>query len=423
MLAAALCLVLVDLNDLCLAQVQPRILCLIFFQGIHCSLFSGRITPLATHFLIVAAQFAVSHSAGDLVENALCGGVVFCERELVIIPAGTGILVVASVFILVTLVVVGDSIYKVRLCASSVYKRFSILAPFQRGVQQDAVRGLRLAVFLLRQGQMGIRCQIKVVDVVSIIVNLSLFTVDHYIGFLALLINRSVLRNTLHLTSGLLVVVRRFFLGGASVVFAFLLGGGFQLLQVRSQLGIGHGIIVDHISHYHGNFFPFHCVVNFQGLDHAVLIVLDDKGLLVLLSFYTGFFQLLEERFLGFFLRAAGACNRVRLLDVHSQLLFLSNVACRVGLAIFSRVGNGMLVSIHGIHGVFAFAIFFIKLSLDLILAQLPGGNGDDGHSAIFIGLFVGCSIFTQRHPFIGRSAVCKGNRSIVTGLAAPLIL
>ena len=190
------------------------------------------------------------------------------------------------------------------------------------------------------------------------------------------------------------------------------------------------------MSHYHGNFFPFHCVVNFQGLDHAVLIVLDDKGLTVLLSIYTGFFQLLEERFPCIILRAAGACNRVRLLDVHSQLLFLSNVACRVGLAIFSRVGNGMLVSIHGIHGVFAFAIFFIKLSLDLILAQLPGGNGDDGHSAIGFGLFVGFgfgfgfTIFSfafQRHPGIGRAVgfkISKVKRSIATVLAAaPLLL
>ena len=86
-----------------------------------------------------------------------------------------------------------------------------------------------------------------------------------------------------------------------------------------------------------------------------------------------------------------------------------------------------MIVSIHG---VFAWAIFFIKLSLDLILAQLPGGNGDDGHGAIFIGLFVGfgsnCIRVFQRHPCIGCSVgfkVSKVKRSIVTVIAAPLIL
>ena len=361
--AAALCLVLVDLNDLCLAQVQLRMICYIFFQVSLCSLFSGRITPLARRFLIGIAQFAVSHLALDLVENALCGGVViFCGRFL--IPAGTGILVVAGAWIVVILVVVGDAIHKVRLCASSLYKRFCTLAPFQRGVQQDAVIGLRLSVFLLlRQGQMGIRCQIKVVDVVPVIVDSMLFTVDYYIVSVPPLINLLLRRNTLHLTTGIIPVVRRSIpIGGAGVVFAVLLGGVFQLIQVRSQLGIGHGIIVDHMSHYHGNFFPFHCVVNFQGLDLAVLSVLDDKGLMVLLSFFTGFFQLLEERFLGFFVRAAGGCNLVRLLDFHSQFFFLSNVACRVGLAIFSLVGNGLIFKVQADK-------VASKLSLDLFLA------------------------------------------------------
>ena len=447
--AAALCLVLVDLNDLCITQVQQRILCLIFFQGIHCSVFSGRIIligvrskPTGRRCLIVAAQFAVSHLALDLVENALCGGAVFCERakQLIIIPAGTGILVVAGVFIVVSLVVVGNAVYKVRLCASSLYKRFSVLAPFQRGVQQDAVRGLRLAVFLLRQGQMGIRCQIKVVDVVLVIVNIILFTVDLHMVLPAhvnrvprLPINLLFLlrRNTLHhLISGI-PVVRRFPLGGAGVVFAFLLGGFFQLLQVRSQLGIGHGIIVDHMSHYLDNLFPFRFAGIDQGLDHAVVIVLDDKLLTVILSFFTGFIQLRVERIFGFFLRAAGACNhvRLRLLDFHSQLLCPIIVACRVGLAIFSRVGNGTFGSIPF---VLAFAEFSVKLSLDLILSQLPGGNGDDGHGAIVFGLFVGFgSSFIiraiQLHPCIGRSVgfkISKVKRSIATVLAAaPLLL
>ena len=225
-------------------------ICYIFFQVSLCSLFSGRITPLARRFLIGIAQFAVSHLALDLVENALCGGVViFCGRFL--IPAGTGILVVAGAWIVVILVVVGDAIHKVRLCASSLYKRFCTLAPFQRGVQQDAVIGLRLSVFLLlRQGQMGIRCQIKVVDVVPVIVDSMLFTVDYYIVSVPPLINLLLRRNTLHLTTGIIPVVRRSIpIGGAGVVFAVLLGGFFQLLQVRSQLGIGHGIIVDHMSH------------------------------------------------------------------------------------------------------------------------------------------------------------------------------
>ena len=252
--AAALCLVLVDLNDLCLAQVQLRMICYIFFQVSLCSLFSGRITPLARRFLIGIAQFAVSHLALDLVENALCGGVViFCGRFL--IPAGTGILVVAGAWIVVILVVVGDAIHKVRLCASSLYKRFCTLAPFQRGVQQNAVVDLRRSVFLLlRQGQLGIRCQIKVVDVVVVIADSMLFTVDLYIVFsVPLLINLLGIlrRNTLHhLVIGIPVVrccsQKRC---GAIVEFAVLLGGGFQLLQVRSQLGIGHGIIVDHMAH------------------------------------------------------------------------------------------------------------------------------------------------------------------------------
>ena len=411
-------------------------ICYIFFQVSLCSLLSGRIILFGVvlfskeatgrRCIIVAAQFAVSHLALDLVENALCGGVViFCGRFL--IPAGTGILVVAGVFIVVSLVVVGNAVYKVRLCASSVYKRFCILAPFQRGAQQDAVIGLCRSVFLLlRQGQLGIRCQIKVFDIVVVIVNLMLFTVDLYIveGGIPISINLSALRNTLHhLVIGIPVVrccsQKRC---GAIVVFAGVLGGGFQLLQVRDQFGIGHGIIVDHMSHYLDNLFPFRFAGIDQGLDHAVVIVLDDKLLTVILSFFTGFIQLRVERIFGFFLRAAGACNhvRLRLLDFHSQLLCPIIVACRVGLAIFSRVGNGTFGSIPF---VLAFAEFSVKLSLDLILSQLPGGNGDDGHSAIFIGLFVGCSIFTQRHPFIGRFAVCKVKRSIVTVLAAPLIL
>ena len=176
------------------------------------------------------------------------------------------------------------------------------------------------------------------------------------------------------------------------------------------------------MSHYHGNFFPFHCVVNFQGLDHAVLIVLDDKGLLVLLSIYTGFFQLIEEFGLGFGLGAAGGCNHVRLLDFYGQFFFLSNVACRVGLAIFSLVGNGLII-------IQADKVAS-KLSLDLFLAQLPGGNGDDGHGAIVFGLFVGFDIARfvfQRHPGIGRSVgfkISKVKRSIATVLAAaPLLL
>lgn len=97
---------------------------------------------------------------------------------------------------------------------------------------------------------MGIRCQIKVVDVVPVIVDSMLFTVDYYIVSVPPLINLLLRRNTLHLTTGIIPVVRRSIpIGGAGVVFAVLLGGFFQLLQVRSQLGIGHGIIVDHMSH------------------------------------------------------------------------------------------------------------------------------------------------------------------------------
>ena len=81
-----------------------------------------------------------------------------------------------------------------------------------------------------------------------------------------------------------------------------------------------------------------------------------------------------------------------------------------------------------GIYGVIVFAKFFVKLFLDLFLGQLLGGNGDDGHGAIDFFLFVGFgSSFIirafQRHPFIGCSAVCKGNRSIVTVLAVPRLL
>ena len=340
---------------------------------------------------------------------------------------------VAGVGIVVALIVVGDAIRQLRLFAFSGHKLASILAPCQLGIQQNAVIGLRCSVFLLlRQGQLGIRCQIKVVDVVVAIANLVLFTVDLYIGVFVgnaepicfpPCLDINALRNTLHLTIGI-SVVRRISLGGTIVVFAVVLSGGFQLLQVLDQLGIGHGIVVDHLSHYLGNFFPCRFFGNGQVLDLAVFLVLDDKGLTGILSFLTGFFQLLEECRLSFCLRAAGGCNFLRLLDFHSQLLFPIDVACLVGLAIFSLVGNGMVC---GIHGVLVCAKFYIKLSLDLFLGQLPGGNGDDGHSALVIGLFVGfgsiCSRAFQLHPCIGRAAVCKVNRSIVTVLAAPLFL
>ena len=139
--------------------------------------------------------------------------------------------------------------------AFSGHKLVSLLVPCQRGVQQNAVVDLRRSVFLLlRQGQLGIRCQIKVVDVVVVIADSMLFTVDLYIVFsVPLLINLLGIlrRNTLHhLVIGIPVVrccsQKRC---GAIVEFAVLLGGGFQLLQVRSQLGIGHGIIVDHMAH------------------------------------------------------------------------------------------------------------------------------------------------------------------------------
>ena len=411
-------LILVDFNDLRLTQIQIRVCILICLQIRPCSFFTS----------IVIAKFAVSHLTLDLVENALCGGVVV--PPIFGKPAGTGILVVAGVVIVVGLVVVGDALQQLRLFASSGHKLVSLLAPFQRGVQQNAVVDLRRSVFLLlRQGQLGIRCQIKVVDVVVAIVNLMLFTVDLYIvvqGGIPISINLSALRNTLHhLVIGIPVVrccsQKRC---GAIVVFAGVLGGGFQLLQVRDQFGIGHGIIVDHMSHYLDNLFPFRFAGIDQGLDHAVVIVLDDKLLTVILSFFTGFIQLRVERIFGFFLRAAGACNhvRLRLLDFHSQLLCPIIVACRVGLAIFSRVGNGLII-------IQADKVAS-KLSLDLFLAQLPGGNGDDGHGAIVFGLFVGFDIARfvfQRHPGIGRSVgfkISKVKRSIATVLAAaPLLL
>ena len=439
-MTTALGLICVDLNDLCIFQVQPRIIFLIFRQGILCALFSGRIIlfgvrrskPTGRRCLIFSAQFAVSHLALDLVENALCGGVVVYP---LVIPAGTGILVVASVVLVVALVVVGDAIHQLRLRALSGHKLVSVLAPFQRGVQQNAVVDLRLSVFLLlRQSQLGIRCQIKVVDVVVAIENLSLFIVDLYIVVFVgnaepicfpPCLDINTLRNTLHLTSGIPVVRRCSFPRcGAIVEFAVLLGGGFQRIQVLDQLSIGHGIVVDHVPHQTGNLFPCRCFGNGQVLDLAVLLVLNDKGLTGILSFLTGFFQILEECILGFFLGAAGGCNLVRLLDFHSQFFFLSNVACRVGLAIFSLVGNGLIFKVQSDK---VASKFCIKLSPDLFLGQLLGGNGDDGHSVIGIGLFVGSgSIFScafQRHPGIGRAAVCKVNRSIVAVLAAPCFL
>ena len=356
-------LILVDFNDLRLAQIQTRIVFLIFFQLFLCGFFT----------LIVIAKFAVSHLTLDLVENALCGGVVVPPISGK--PAGTGILVVAGVVIVVGLVVVGDAIQQLRLFASSGHKLVSLLAPFQRGIQQNAVVDLRCSVFLLfRQGQLGIRCQIKVADVVVAIVDFVLYIVNYYIVVLVgtaepicfpPCLDFNALRETLHhLVIGIPVVrccsQKRC---GAIVVFAVLLSGGFQRIQVLDQLGIGHGIVVDHVSHYHDDIIPCHLSVNDQILDLAVLRVLDDKGLTFSHSFQTGFFQIIEECFLGFFLGAAGGCNHVRLLDFHSQFFFQINIACRVGLAIFSLVGNGMLF---GIHGVLVCAKFFIKLSLDV---------------------------------------------------------
>lgn len=202
--------VLVDFNDLRLTQIQIRVCILICLQIRPCSFFAS----------IVIAKFAVSHLTLDLVENALCGGVVFCKR---VIPAGTGILMVAGVGIVVALIVVGDAIRQLRLFAFSGHKLASILAPCQLGIQQNAVIGLRCSVFLLlRQGQLGIRCQIKVVDVVVAIANLVLFTVDLYIGVFVgnaepicfpPCLDINALRNTLHLAIGI-SVVRRISLGG-----------------------------------------------------------------------------------------------------------------------------------------------------------------------------------------------------------------
>ena len=236
-----------------------------------CILICLQIRPCLFFTNIVIAKFAVSHLALDLVENALCGGVVV--PPIFGKPAGTGILVVAGVVIVVGLVVVGDAIQQLRLFAFSGHKLVSLLVPCQRGVQQNAVVDLRLSVFiLLRQGQLGIRCQIKVIDVVIAIVDLMLFTVDLYIvvqGGIPISINLSALRNTLHhLVIGIPVVrccsQKRC---GAIVEFAVLLGGGFQRIQVLDQLGIGHGIVVDHVSHYHDDLIPCHLSVNDQILD------------------------------------------------------------------------------------------------------------------------------------------------------------
>ena len=320
-------------------------------------------------FLLIGEQFnftilldrIVSHSAGDLVESTLVRMLVLAALVLVV----TG-LIIADLVVQTHILVPVLPSQRVLVCQ----QMFGAVVPLQLRVHQHAVVDLRRSVFLLlRQGQLGIRCQIKVFDVVVVIVNFTLYTVDLYIVSAVPPVPLNIIdilrRNTLHhLISGIPVVrccsQKRC---GAIVVFAGVLGGGFQLLQVRDQFGIGHGIVVDHVSYYLGDLIPCHFFVNDQGLDLAVLRVLDDKGLTFSHSILTGFFQILEECFLGFFLGAAGGCNHVRLLDFHSQFFFQINIACLVGLAIFSRVGNGMF---GGIHFVIAFTEFFVKLSLDV---------------------------------------------------------